>query len=486
MRLFLLLALAILAIGAAEAKPQKVKCGKFIYYEGEVANKKPKGNGTLFVVSPFEQNEFVATISGNFDASSIYNAEINSTILPNIALSGSQPLTFTISYTDGSIKSETIDFDFSKAKFEKDSIIYSFPELCASLTLEKSKLYHEFSQNGKKIDTLKNIYIIELSVENFPAPEWVSLYWNNPTAIGSASFLKDGNFEVSNDIVYIFGNYCYSKTKNEFFLTNDVDKTFRIGQDGKSWSGTRMLVDGTKIDGDEKQVNLEVANFKYSGSLIDPMAPAKQSMTSWSSDMFKTGTQTYDNRITKYLNGETDYIIKERLKAQNIDDDIIDKLISENITEAQAFAEQTIRNEELAQQRQEAAEILNARWNCSEIAFIGPIEGNGEGDSAFRMIFNLDHTYLAGQVMMALNSNKEGILTIVTEPGQKAMSLSRGRALQVVDVCKKLNKTIKGKWDIDGDDILIDGKKVATIGKGGQTILYEGMINSTMKIEAKR
>ncbi|MDE6497907.1 MAG: hypothetical protein K2L21_04520, partial [Muribaculaceae bacterium] len=292
-----------------------------------------------------------------------------------------------------------------------------------------------------------------------------------------------------------FNEYKYEcKTNKLVPLSDNPDYSFRISKDGHSWDGKRKLQDGTIIEsnGSNKYV-IKKSGKEYRGSLIDPMQPVRQDVTRFEDLKFKTGRlsrNNYNNNDNiKYLNGETEHDIRNRMKSQNINDDLIDSVIDEKTTESDAVTKQKKRNEEKARQEaenKELADIIKSKWNCEQVGFSGPIYGTKEGDEVFRMILNLDHTYFSGKVMLALQADGKGVLVVAVEPSEKINRMSRPRAMQVYDACEKLNKTINGRWKLDGNDVLINGKKVATLSKDGKTAKYEGMIGSTMKIILKK
>lgn len=114
-RILLFFAVLILSIGIADAKPQKIKYGKYVYYEGEVVNKQPNGKGSLVLVSPTNKKENVATLTGDFAGLSIKNANITSSLLPDITTTGNQPIRVEVLGKMGKI--EDISFNFANVSF---------------------------------------------------------------------------------------------------------------------------------------------------------------------------------------------------------------------------------------------------------------------------------------------------------------------------------------------------------------------------------
>lgn len=328
---------------------------------------------------------------------------------------------------------------------------------------------------------------------DFPIPERIAKYWTSLNNVTLSFNLSNGFLKLCKPIYYEFDNVVYEYgTANFLPKVNGVDRnnySFVI-EKNQTWSGTRVLDRNTRITGNNESVSIIQDNkVIYSGTLMDPMQPVYQSLKSYKDLKYKNGILNLNNRTVKYINGESEDAIKNRLQNQSIEDDIIAQVIAGDISEADALVKQQQRDEEkerqLKAENEKLAEIIRSKWNCNDIAFSGPFKGTTDGDAVFRMLFNLDHTYFDGEVLMALQSDGQAEFAIVAQPSQKANRLSRPKAMQLLGACEKLNKTVNGRWSLDGNDVLINGEKVATLSKDNKTATYEGMIGSTMKIIKK-
>ena len=486
--LILILATLFLAVFAAEAKTGKIKFGKYVYYEGEVVNKQPEGNGSFILVSPTDKKNVVATITGQFAGNKIINADITSKLLPTIKIGHNQFITYDLHGDKGKVNNLT--FNFSKVSFNMGESEYTM-DLKAHVSIANKKW--EMTESSPYTFTLTT---------NAPAPDWMSKYWNNPLRVEVSAVVKNGYLFIEGQPSYIFNDYKYDSNTHNFVPVNgDLLFSFQIDKQFPIWIGKRKLEDGTIIESDgSENIVIKRSGAVYHGSLIDRMQPVKQEVKRFEDLQYKTGTLTKNNNMLdvsiKYLNGETEHDIRNRLKNQGINDDIIDSVIAEDISESEAMTKQREREAEIKKREEakarleaenkELADIIKSKWNCEQVGFSGPIYGTKEGDEVFRMILNLDHTYFSGKVMLGLQADGKGVLVVVVEPSEKINRMSRPRAMQVYDACEKLNKTINGRWKLDGNDVLINGEKVATLSKDGKTAKYEGMIGSTMKIIKKK
>lgn len=496
-RLTLFIAIILLAVGVTNAKNGKIKYGKYIYYEGEFINKQPMGRGNLVLMSPSDKNKIIALIVGEFEGCKIVDAEITSTLLPSIKTTGSQPIFISFESQEKMGKITTLTFNFSDVSFESDSLIYTFGKLNANLRIDNKSWKMCINEKDE------SSYMISVTTKDIPLPSSISQYWKNPSRILTFAELECGKITIPvSEVIYDFDGYYYSDdiekdhdTSARVMFRNKyvsfASYRFYIDPNNSSWEGSRILADRTVIKGNDCKVEITSEDKgEYIGTLVDPMQPVRQSLTSFEELQFKTGTLKKDKNSVRYLNGESEEIIKARLHEQKLDDDLIESVITGSITESDAIDKQQLRDEEAARKREaenkELEAILSSRWDCKEIAFFGSISGTEEGDRVLRMLFNVDHTYFSGMATLALAWNGEGVFGVVVEPAAKAYGMGRGKALQITSLCKDFYECISGRWSLNGNDILIDGKKVATIGEDGKTVIYEGMFVSTMTIKTKK
>lgn len=355
--LILVLATLFLVVLAAEAKTGKIKFGKYVYYEGEVANKQPEGNGSLVLVSPTDKHNVVATITGQFEGNKIINADITSKLLPTIKIGHNQFITYDLHGDKGKV--DNLTFNFSKVAFNMGESEYTM-DLKAHVSIA----------NKKWVMIPSSPYRFTLTT-NAPVPYWMLIYWNNPLRVDVSAALKNGCLFIGDPLFYIFNEYKYECQTNKFVPLNDnPDYSFRISKDGHFWDGKRKLHDGTIIESNgTNQYMIKNAGMEYHGSLNDPMQPVRQDVTRFEDFKFKTGrlSRNNNNDNIKYLNGETEYDIRDRLKSQGINDDLINSVIAEDITESGAMTKQRKLNE-----------IINSNLapeNSYDIEFIAKSKG---------------------------------------------------------------------------------------------------------------
>lgn len=497
-RLFLLMAAILLTFGVADAKPKKINYGKFVYYEGEVVNKQPMGNGRLVLLSPTNKKERVLTITGRFDSESIYNAEISSSMLPTIKTVGYNPIKFSPRGISGKVKNLVLDF--SDVSFLDNSKEYAFNGLVVTFSIV-DKVWkmdlNSYPQLPIERMAISNNFFV--TTKGIPVPEKIVKFWNIPNNVWCNFKFSDGKIQIDSPILYEFNDFIYDCNSGHFIhnMENVIfnpDLYFEILND-HTWRGIRIINDGLESDvAIIYCVNDSVSIFKhndiiYEGTLIDPMQPVYQSFNSISKLKYRTGALRKDGRTVKIINGESEDKIRTRLEQSNIEKDLIEGVLNGEISETDAFATQQQRNDEkerlLKEENEKLAAILKSKWNCEQIGFSGPIIGTEEGDQVLRMILNIDHTFFSGEVLLALQSDGEAIFGIVAKPADKVGRMGRGRAMQVLDACEKINKKIQGRWSMNGNDILINGEKVAALSADGKTVIYEGMVGAKMKIIKK-
>lgn len=478
-RVFLLLTIVLLGLGLINAKTGKVKYGKYIVYEGEVVNKEPMGLGRLSLISPSDKKNMAMVIAGDFNGNKVVNATVKSAILPE--------MTFPE-------KNAQIEFIPEGEKGKADRVTFSFPEFTSSnsngmtYTVDSLKILFSIANKGWNVQSFPQKFKVKT---NFCyCPDVVEKYWGWPKRIEYMATLNNGHFEISSDSSMLFyDDYCYIDKDDTFYhLQNgkvSSDSKFKIGKNGETWSGVRLLPDGTEISGDEDEVVVRFRDMTYSGTLDDPMQPVISSLKSFNELHFDNGVLRNSDGSIRYINGESEDVIKSRLVNARVEDDLIDEVLDGDITEQEAVSTQRDR-ERIAAENKKLAELMHSKWNCDEILFSGATHGTSDGDQVLNMIFNIDHTYFEGKAMLALDSKGEGVFAVIVEPAAKVYNMSRPQQMQVMDVCQKLLKNIQGRWSIDGNDILIDGNQVAKLSADGKSVIYEGMLGSKMTIEEKR
>lgn len=348
-RFILFFATLILCIGIGGAKEQKIKYGKYVYYEGEVVNKQPMGIGKLIFVSPENKKQAIASIEGRFDNNQIYDANITSTLLPALKTTGEQPITFIPMGDMGKIN--TIQFDFSNVSFNGQRSVVTFGAFSTKMEIENKEW---------KFIRPESIPVMTDAIE-VPLPSTITQYWNNPNNVLTYAKLNSGKMDIpSSKVIYNFGDYFLlkhfdisDKNKHAFYKgsvnVKGIDFLITANEDGfiifpETAQGTRILRDGTVIKRNSQNSEIIEAvspsGNKYIGSAISPMTLFSQSLKSFSELRFKDGTLTTPTGVTRYVNGKSEDNIKTRLNQSGVvEKDLIEKVLNRKINEQEAIAE---------------------------------------------------------------------------------------------------------------------------------------------------
>ncbi|MDE6498921.1 MAG: hypothetical protein K2L21_09715, partial [Muribaculaceae bacterium] len=188
--LILVLATLFLTVLAAEAKTGKIKFGKYVYYEGEVVNKQPDGNGSLVLVSPTDKKNVVATITGQFAGNKIIDADITSKLLPTIKIGHNQFITYDLHGDKGKV--DNLTFNFSKVSLNMEESEYTM-DLKAHVSIANKKWV--------MIPSLPYKFTL---TTNAPVPNWMSEYWNNPLRVDVSAAINNGDLFIEDPRFYIF------------------------------------------------------------------------------------------------------------------------------------------------------------------------------------------------------------------------------------------------------------------------------------------
>lgn len=91
------------------AKEGKIKYGKNVYYQGEIINKEPNGQGSLVILQPDSKNEVYAEIKGLYNGlSKIENTQIISRNISPLSIQGTG--TISLNSEKNQITSFTLHF----------------------------------------------------------------------------------------------------------------------------------------------------------------------------------------------------------------------------------------------------------------------------------------------------------------------------------------------------------------------------------------
>ena len=535
-----LIILLCLLSNSAHGKDAKNKIDKYIFYKGEVVDKKPQGLGTLSIYSRVNKKDPIFELKGKFDTQSnkliIYSVK-DAELIVNNGLKFLAPELTTSIELEKDV--QLVDLNMSDCSITNSSLAINNIE-SITLSLKWNKVYSkdwickvEYSNMGNIDSALPSTYdeifnshhvkpvkqkVDYKIIQNTDAcqlPNNVIMNRVLESEFDSGLIVKHGNSVeyIYPDGIITMSPECVIKLNDGIVFTGSIQNSddifsyklasdaiinsgklsrspnvWDIYENGVITGGQWPLSDGGYVE----YANNEPVNVKYpDGSIVENGIFGKDQ--SYNPAMKSTdykimgGTKIMTNGIKiKYINGESELDIRYRLYKKKVAPFLIDRVILGQISEANAIKEQKLRDDFNTQQLKVVNEILKSKWNCKEIMFSGPIQGTKEGDEVLAMLFNLDHTYIDGEVALALQSDGEGAFAVVAVPSKKAGNLSRPKAMQLLDACEKISEHITGRWSIQGNDIQINGKKVATLSSDNKTVKYEGMVGAIMKITIKK
>lgn len=502
------------------AKDAKVKYGKYIYYQGTVENKIPKGEGTLYLIHPKNKNTYVAKIKGQFlGMNLIENPKIESDTLPAIEIKGKLDLQFkgekgkidglTIDFTDKVFEYNGENYKCAPFKFILSQNPYNWNITTSSSPLEWMKekwnntsilnQYIEEINSNSAFMAEKETPIIDPLVKKYKweLSHYVSFFAYYPQ-LGKIE--EVGNISVLNkDCSYVLYN------KKRYFYNTKLDTGFAVLLYGDVWDGYRvidlpenryqLIYRSTK---DPDKVTIWTFPKKLTAEVIERINQQKK-LSGLSGVSTYNGTITNIDKViygdfsdsdikfitgvyeegydrTKWLNGETLSNLKSRLRSEGLEDDYIAEVISGKKTEAEAKTEQAENNKKIAI----AKENYSKRWKGNSVTFSGPLTPNESGKFGFGLL-GADPSYFDGKATIVLNSDGSCKFVVDVHINAKALSQGRGAAIQFNAMAQTLSKDSKGEWTIQDNVIYINGKKQdLTISPDNKTIKYKGMFDAKM------
>ena len=500
------------------AKDGKIKYCNYIIYEGGIESKQPKGIGKIEIYGKKSADRAVL-IEGTFDGNTVINPrveisvdiedqrfndefKIDGKILINLN-EESKYESFDLIFDEANVYPSDPGFLIKVRKYKSEYVSsIKVQNLVLSFLLGEKDFEHKRYWRLKAITQdfkyhfpfpnnerhSANVFHGEI-VEPLEGSEQIKKLGYNPTHCYGRFVFAKGIYSISNPFYVLAGNLV---SDGSVFINEETN--FKVTDN--DWEGNRVFSDGTNIKKSLGMLECEVIfsdGSKYIGTLKYIMPYGKLYPVAASStidkNVFYSGEYTKDGRTEKWIKGEPLSVLHERI-INLYDADLVSSIENESMSEDDAKAEQNNRKI-----REESLATLKKHWNCSsEILFGGRFDVTADGDKMLYLLFGLDHTYFDGEVFLALNNNGEAVFAVTSGPTKKAINEGRGRALQVVSLCKEMfTKQIKdGKWSIDGNKILITGKdekekSELIINQGGQTLKYNnGLITSTLKIVKKR
>ena len=140
-------------------------------------------------------------------------------------------------------------------------------------------------------------------------------------------------------------------------------------------------------------------------------------------------------------------------------------------------------------QRKKEKKILDQfhkYWQGNTVKFFGKLVANPEEEAKMKAFWNLDASYFEGYAQLILSEDGNATFIVDIAPTEKAFNEGRPRAIQVVGFCEEMNRDIKGKWSIDDNRILLDGKKYGLrISPDSKSVNYSGSFDAKMVLQNK-
>lgn len=449
---FLLFAVLIsfLFPGVIEAKDKKYKNGDF--YSGEWKKGKPDGQGKMTFAdgTVYEGQWSDGKIAGNgilTDESGTFEG-IFLPIYDNETLVGVKPIKGTSTSSLATMEGEwdndnvftgvmTVEDAIFKGVIENNIFKEGRLDLGNGAFIEGTMILTPQFDGNIQNAILQNSYII------------------NQPAIYSGIF-KNGKF-----IGQIQGEQYATQIKNfEIDVNENGDQIGKLTlKDGAEYKGS---LKNMKFNGEGE---LHSRNGMFSGIWKDGVLNE--------GDIVQTASNSKVYEIN-VKNGKAYYSFPDGEQMQ-----INGKLDGSDNLSSQIFIRQK-EKEEIAKYETE----FHKRWKGNFVKFVGKLIENPEEDAKFRAFFGLDSSYFQGLAEITISSNGNAHFQVGVAPTEKAFNQTRQKALQVSMFCEEMNRDVSGKWTIEGNKILIDGKKYGlTISSDNKSIYYSGTLDAKMVIQ---
>lgn len=511
----LLFILLMFAIGlTASAKPDKIKYGKFLVYEGEVTDKQPSGNGVLTAINPDNKKENILKIEGVFNGTNISYPHITSQgFMPDMEVKGNVQI--EVIGKVGKVESFSLILDKVRAtsKVQDKAATSHGKEISIDkLTLRLSSMESKWSVSyeGSGNEAKGTFDYIHSIIGNDQRKYGDSEFYGSqdvndlPKVLSSLGYntnkehlalhIEKDRFIIDDSYIDL-GNNAYVFYNN--FFINTKNKINFFGVEDNNWIGTREFADGTTVKKAEEDDHI-VINYgnqkKYEGTIVGDVLSLVEADCDINNIKYKEGyLYEKDNAAVRYLFGEPYDSLHKRLQSE-MSEELIADVESGKLTESEAITkyQEQIRQEEEAQQAKanesSLRKMLNSHWNADAVAFEGTITSSEEGSGAWRTYFGINPAYFTGKAILALDCYGVAAFVFVPEPSRSAANGGRGRVLQVNSFCQKLTNVVeKGDYRIEERTLYIDDKKFGTFSSDWKTFTHEeqGMLQSVMKVTKK-
>lgn len=258
-QIFLLLVVGFLITPfCLSAKEGKIKLTKLISYQGEISEKSPIGNGSLYIKLTNSKNENFAVISGHFQTiTAISNSSMQSACLPTFQIKGNA--TFSYSHTKGQEESFCIEYSQPTTLInDRDTLICNSLLMNTNLedgrwiTLFKTTPLIWMTENWKDTDYYTNI--VKLGAEGKIIAEKKSIEIPQPllNRQWSVSHILTHSIPDSlhfyQNLIYVLDPQCESVYNDHTgqFMNVKSGLSF-ISKNNHTWSGYRVLSDDKNV-----------------------------------------------------------------------------------------------------------------------------------------------------------------------------------------------------------------------------------------------
>lgn len=381
MKKFLLLFLTVALWGfslQAEAKNDKVKYGKYIYYEGETENDVPHGQGTLVVTRLKDKSTAFISVTGTFNDKTIKNANFNATDFNALEFEGD--MSFEPRGEKG--KAMEIVFHLGKGDLFHDDIEYKYRKIRnisisdlvinVSATKQSEDWAIGFGPNAAQSIGFQAI------VPNMPLPRNLDLLGYSPEKM--KGFFADFTMnevlvnctEEGRFVFYDGATFCKDEIK---FIDGDV-----VRLANNDWTGAMTYADGTHISKDN--ADLFKIDFKNGDSYVgtlkrNTLQDLARRGTDHPNFKYNNGVFTSEGVDEKWINGES-FTHRHARLLELMREELVLAVEKDSLTEEQAIKrekELKVEDAKLAARRLQFSDDSLSIANAQCPVILGAVKG---------------------------------------------------------------------------------------------------------------
>ncbi len=375
----LILALTLFSFNiTVEAKDGKVKYGKYIFYEGEIEDDVPNGQGTLVVTRLKDKGTAFISITGTFKDKTITNANFNATDFNALEFEGD--MTFEPKGEKG--KAMEIVFHLGKGNLFHDDIEYKYRKIRnititdllinVSATKQSENWAIGYGPNAAQSIGFQAI------VPNMPLPRNLDLLGYSPEKI--KGFFAD--FTINEVLVNCTedGHFVFSDgatfSKDELKFT-DGDIVRLANND---WTGAMTYADGTHISKDN--ADLFKIDFKNGDSYVgtlkrNTLQDLARRGTDHPNFKYNNGVFTSEGVDEKWINGES-FTHRHARLLELMREELVLAVEKDSLTEEQAIKrekELKVEDAKLAERRLQFSDDSLSIANAQCPVILGAVKG---------------------------------------------------------------------------------------------------------------